>query len=237
MSRRIYAASSIILTAVVLLIQSGCREKESKWDSVQQATEGKSAAESSRDRLRSNPAITMDDPESPTDNGEDLGQIPPFNPDAESTGSKDTVVWQPKEMQPETPAKPTVDFVSLIAGDPLPGSEFNKFFPVQSKTYDTVAKQEKSGFAQYSLRRDGEEIGQLSVTDLRSNPEAAKKFEKPDMFVATFPAKKDGSKGTTILVAGRFQVKIRSPQGQMNQDDRISWLQKFDLDGIALLAN
>ena len=39
------------------------------------------------------------------------------------------------------------------------------------------------------------------------------------------------------LVAGRFQVKIRSPEGQLNEQDRVSWLQKFDLSGIELLAN
>ena len=237
MSRYSYAASTILLAAVVLFLQSGCREKTSKWDSAQEASQGKTAAESSRDRLRFDPSLVESDENSSPDYDEDLGGIPPFNPDAASSGDKAEIVWKPKELQLESPTKTTIDLAALASGEPLPGSELNKFFPVQSTTYDTVAKQEKAGFAQYSLRRDGEEIGQLSITDLRSNPEAAKKFKSPDMDIANYPAKKDGSKGTTLLVAGRFQVKIRSPAGQLNQEDRASWLKRFDLDGIASLTD
>ena len=238
MSRRTYAASSILLAAVFLLIQSGCRKEPSKWETTQKATEGKTAAESSRDRLRSSPDVVGVEPDSATKNGgEDLGAMPAFNPGEASPAGGDATKWKVKQLELEPPAKTEVDLASLVAGEPLPGSEFNKFFPVQSATFDTVAKQEKSGFSQYSLRRDGDEIGQLSITDLRSNPEAAKKFQTPDMMIANYPAKKDGSKGTTLLVAGRFQVKIRSPEGQLNEQDRMSWLQKFDLGGIESLAN
>ena len=237
MPRRTYTASSILLAAVLLFIQSGCREDASKWDATQEASQGKKAAESSRERLDNKSSATAGGQDTATKTGgEDLGEIPAFNPNGASTNSKDPIVWKPKEMQTEA-AEPQVDLVSLVAGDPLPGSEFNKFFPVQSVTFDTVAKQEKSGFSQYSLRRDGDEIAQLSITDLRSNPEAAKKFQTPDMRVGNYPAKQDGTKGTTLLVAGRFQVKVRSPGGQLNQQDRISWLEKFNLSGIESLAN
>ena len=57
------------------------------------------------------------------------------------------------------------------------------------------------------------------------------------MRIDNYPAKKDGSKGTTLLVAGRFQIKVRSPEGQLNEQDRISWLKKFDLVGIESLTN
>ena len=237
MSRRTYAASSILLAAAVLLLQSGCREEASKWDAVQKATEGKTAAESSQDRLATDPKLVSGDQDSSSGYDEGLGEIPEFNPDGNASNNDAPITWKPNNIELKSPTGPEVDFVSLVAGDPLPGSEFNKFFPPQSPTYDTVAKQEKSGFAQYSLRRNGEEIGQLSITDLRSNPEAAKKYETPDMRVSNYPAKKDGSKGTTALVAGRFQIKVRSPEGQLNEQDRIAWLQKFDLPGIASLGN
>ena len=130
MSRRIFAASSIILVAIFLLAQSGCREKVSKWDSAQQASEGKTAAESSQDRLRLEPGTATPSQNSPTEQGgEDLGEIPPFNPDAATTGDGAAVVWKPKVLQPESPLKQEVDLVSLVGGDPLPGSEFNKYFP------------------------------------------------------------------------------------------------------------
>ena len=237
MFRLTHVASSILLAAVFLLIQSGCRQEASRWDEAQKASEGKTAAESSRERIRSESGLTGEKGSPAVDDGEDLGAIPAFNRDAASAGNSGEIAWKPKALQSDAPTKTKVDLASLIAGEPLPGSEFNKYFPVQDTTYDTVAKQEKSGFSQYSLRRDGNEIGQLSITDLRSNPEAAKKFESPDMRIADFPAKQDGSKGTTLLVSGRFQVKIRSPQGQLNQEDRINWLKKFDLSGIESLTN
>ena len=244
MSRRTHAASSILLTAIVFLMQGGCRREVSPWDSVQEATEGKTAAESSRDRLGVDPipAGRDQDPDADLDlraeySDEELGPLPPFTPDAASTRNSDPIEWKPIEIELSPPTEPEIDLSALATGDPLPGSEFNKFFPEQSGDYDMVAKQEKSGFAQYSLRQDGDEIGQLSITDLRSNPAAAIKFRTPDMSIANYPAKKDGSKGTTLLVAGRFQVKIRSPGGQLNQQDRTAWMKKFDLDGVASLAN
>lgn len=210
------------------MLVGGCRQQASVWDEVQQDSQGQTAQQSSAERV--NGAVVSGD-------DDDLGGPPPFTPGKpqESTGGVD---WNPGESssaldQPTT----SIDIASLTSGDPLPGSEFNKFFPKQEDPYDMVAKQEKAGFAQYSLRRAGEEIAQLSVTDLRSNPQAAVKFEKPDRMIGGFPAKKDGTKGTTLLVKGRFQVKVRSPQGNLNESDRIEWLERFDLSGIAGLAN
>ena len=237
MLRLTYAASSIFLVAVFVLVQSGCREKTSKWDTVQEATEGKTAKESSQERLDSKVDLPPSYKGLPVEDDEELGAMPAYNPEGGTTDDSAAILWQPKELQTEPPASLKIDIDSLRSGEPLPGSDLNKFFPVQSVAYDTVAKQEKTGFAQYSLRRDGSEIGQLSITDLRGNPAAAEKFKTPDMTIATYPAKKDGSKGTTLLVAGRFQLKVRSPDGQLNEKDRVTWLQKFDMVGIALLAN
>ena len=225
MSRLTYATSLILLTAVALLIQSGCRKESSRWDAAQKASEGKTATESSQARLESDPAAPAGD--------DDLGQLPAYNPDAAPSESSAPIKWKAGKPQANTSDDQELD----LSGDPLPGSTFNKYFPEQFENYDMVAKQEKSGFAQYSLRRDGDEIAQLSISDLRSNPAAAVKFVSADMSVADYPAIKDGSKGTVLLVATRFQVKIRSPQGQLNEQDRITWLKKFDLNGLATLAN
>ncbi len=223
MSVRITNLFGTAALSLFILASIGCYKKESRWDAAQQNSEGRTAQESSAGRLENG--------DSPT--GEDLGGPPPHTP-GESGGASGKVTWSPKAKSGDTVK---IDLEALKTGDPFAGGEFNKFFPPQEGKHDMVAKQEKSGFSQYSLRLGGEEIGQLSITDLRSNPGAAAKFETPDMRIAEYPAKKDGSKGTTLLVAGRFQVKVRSPEGNLNEQDRVKWLQKFDLAGLAALAN
>ena len=132
-----------------------------------------------------------------------------------------------------TPDRPVIDSDSLRGNDPVGGSELNPFFPAQTGDVDRVAKQEKTGFSQYSYRRGGEEFSQLSITDLRSNPAAAEKFRQPDFDVAGHPGVGDGSKGSALLVGGRFQLKVRSPGGQLDAPERIDWLSKFDLDALS----
>ena len=161
----------------------------------------------------------------------DLGPPPAFNPDGPSTGG--SVDWQPSGTEVTAPEATKIDTDALRSGDPRPGGDLNRFFPPQSGDDDMVAKQEKEGFAQYSLRRGGEEVGQLSITDLRSNPAAADKFRTPASMIGGFPAVADGSKGTTLLVNGRYQVKVRSPGGQLNESQRREILQSFDLSGLA----
>jgi len=221
--------------AIAIAIAGGCRREPGRWDQAQSESEGKTAQQASADRLNS--------PESSLPGNDDSSVAdapPPFTPGGPST-SAGPVTWAPQGgpaagNQPVVSELPPIDLAALASGEPLPGSEFNQFFPEQTGDHDRVAKQEKQGFAQYSLRRGGEEIAQLSITDLRGNPQAAEKFEQPDMTIEGYPAKKDGSLGTTVLVGQRFQVKVRSPGGQLNEADRIHWLKQFDLAGIAALA-
>ncbi len=164
---------------------------------------------------------------------DDLGPPPAFNPDGPSTGG--SVDWQPGGAASTASRTTAIDIDALRAGDPRPGGDLNKFFPPQGGDDDMVAKQEKEGFAQYSLRRGGDEVAQLSITDLRSNPAAADKFRNPESMVGGFPTVADGSKGTTLLINGRYQVKVRSPGGQLNESQRKAVLQSFDLSGLASL--
>lgn len=212
---------------LALFMSVGCRQEPNRWDPAQADSEGKTAQESSADRMKAGAAKSSESA---------AEEPPPFTPGAPNAADG-PVTWKPKGGVEASGGLADDDITALTTGAPLPGGEFNKFFPEQSGSYDRVAKQEKQGFAEYSLRRDGEEIAQLSVTDLRSNPQAAAKFQQPDMMVAGYPAKKDGSKGTTLLVEKRFQVKVRSPGGQLNEADRVKWLKAFNLDGIAGLAN
>jgi len=219
---------------VAVAVAGGCRQEPGRWDQAHSESAGKTAQQASAERLDSPETSRLDGSDHTT-----ADAPPPFTPGGPST-SAGPITWAPKGGQagdqPVVTELPPIDLAALASGDPLPGSEFNKFFPAQSGEDDRVAKQEKAGFAQYSLRRGGEEIAQFSITDLRSNPQAAEKFEQPDLTIEGYPARKDGANGTALLAGQRFQVKVRSPGGQLTEADRINWLKKFDLAGIAALA-
>ena len=76
-----------------------------------------------------------------------------------------------------------------------------------------VAKQEKKGFAQYSLRLGGEEIAQLSVTDLRSNPQAAVKFDQPDMMIEGTRQRRTVARARRYWLRIDFRSKCGRPEG------------------------
>lgn len=223
---------AVLATACV----AGCRHESSnaKFEAAQQRTQGQTAQESSRDRLGPGGREIASDATSRSMPTDELGPPPAFNPGGESTSGE--VAWRPSELAEKEQSEDAIDIESLTSGEPVDGSRLNRYFPAQRAGEDRVAKQEKKGFAQYSYRRDGVEVAQLSITDLRSNPAAAEKFRKPEMRVAGYPAAQDGSKGTTLLVAGRFQVKVRSPGGQLNEVDRRAMLQRFDLTQLGELA-
>ena len=61
-----------------------------------------------------------------------------------------------------------------VSEDALPGKVFNKFFPKQEEGYSIVFKQEKPGFAQAALEKDGEELAMFSIFDTESNPDAGR---------------------------------------------------------------
>ena len=114
----------------------------------------------------------------------------------------------------------------------LPGSTFNKFFPQQGDNIDLVYKQEKDGFAQAALHRDGEPIAMLSISDTRNNPAARDKYQTSDLKIAGYPAVVRENT-TSLLVADRFQVQIQSEGEVLTAEDRAAWLKKFDLAGLA----
>ncbi len=114
----------------------------------------------------------------------------------------------------------------------LDGAAFNKFFPSQGNGIDVVFKQEKEGFAQATLLRDGKLIGTMSIFDTRSNPTTRDKFQDALQNIGGYPAAVQGS-STSVLVADRFQVQLRSEEDALPASDRAAWLEKFDLAGLA----
>lgn len=116
-----------------------------------------------------------------------------------------------------------------------PGGTFNPFFPASEGEFKVVPSQEKKGFAEYKLKRDGETLAMLTINDTISLPAAAKKYEDAPDSLAGFPMVEQGTTTTGILVNGRYQVKVLSRSEAFTAADRTTWLEKFDLDGLSEL--
>ncbi len=150
---------------------------------------------------------------------------PPENPSA-----------QFEQVQGETSGRKAPD---AVAKDAVKGGKFNTFFPrtvAGYDGYDVVPAQEKQGFAQFKVNEGGGNVAVLSINDTISNPAAATKYESSSRQIQGYPALTIGSKGTGVLVADRFQVKVQSRADSFTEDDRDAWLQKFDLKGLSKLA-
>lgn len=115
------------------------------------------------------------------------------------------------------------------------GASFNKFFPSSSGEYERVFTQEKQGFVQAKLIKEGKEVAMLSVFDTLSNPTAKDEFKNATQTIKDYPTVAKGANTTAVLVGDRFQVKITSRDTSFNAENRTLWLEKFNLDGLAKL--
>jgi hypothetical protein len=125
------------------------------------------------------------------------------------------------------------DSVQIPAQPPVAGGAFNPFFPKTEGDFAVVYTQEKAGFAEAKLNRQGEEVATLAVADTATNPSAVEKFKTSRQQIAGYPAVAVGANGTALLVADRFQVQVRSKNDTFTAQDRAEWLAKFDLSGLA----
>jgi hypothetical protein len=122
-----------------------------------------------------------------------------------------------------------------VAKDATQGSEFNKFFPKPEKGYERVFTQEKKGFAEAKLKKEGKEIAMLAISDVTGTP-AGDKFKSATKTIAGYPAVTVGTTQTAILVNNRYQVKVLSRDlVNFKEAEREAWLKKFDLAGLAKL--
>ncbi|MEZ5324491.1 MAG: hypothetical protein R3F19_05465 [Verrucomicrobiales bacterium] len=115
------------------------------------------------------------------------------------------------------------------------GGALNKFFPKDEGEYDVVFTSEKVGYAEAKLEKDGDELGTLAVSDQAGNADVLSNYNSATKKIGGFPSITRGSKGTAVL-AGRFQVQVRSTSDALSAADREAWLQKFDLAGLSSLA-
>lgn len=120
-----------------------------------------------------------------------------------------------------------------VVKDATQGSNFNKFFPKGDSGYQRIYTQEKKGFAQAKLKKNGKDIATLSISDIKSTPDTAKKYQQSTKKIASYPAATLGNSQTSVLVNNRYQVTVRSTDPSF---DREAWLKKFDLDGLARLS-
>lgn len=122
-----------------------------------------------------------------------------------------------------------------VAKNATQGASFNKFFPKSDQVYRVVPAQEKKGFAEYKLNKDGKTVAMLSINDTTSTPDAKKKYLSSTQKISGYPAADSPGNGTGILVNNRYQVKVQSRDTSFTKNDRIAWLQKFNLSGLSQL--
>jgi hypothetical protein len=115
------------------------------------------------------------------------------------------------------------------------GGSFNRYFPSTSNGYQRVYTQEKKGFAEAKLIRDGKDVAVMAISDTLNNPTAKTKFQSSQERINGYPAVKQGSNSTALLVGERFQIKVSSRDASFAESDRKDWLSKFDLQGLSRL--
>jgi len=142
---------------------------------------------------------------------------------------------QPPSRYEQAQQESTSKGASAVVRESESGGSFNKFFPTATDGYERVYTQEKKGFAEAKLKKDGKEMAMLSISDTLNNPSANSKFEQSNQKIGGYPAVNQGSTGTAVLVADRFQVKVLSRDPSFTEGDRQLWLEKFDLNGLSRL--
>jgi hypothetical protein len=124
-----------------------------------------------------------------------------------------------------------------VAKDATQGSEFNKFFPADADGYDRVFSQEKKGFAEAKLNKGGKNVATLSINDTSSPglAAAANKYQKSTEKLGAFPLLVEPIPKSTGVLVKKFQVKVTSKDPSFTADNRMTWLKKFNLDGLSKL--
>jgi hypothetical protein len=135
------------------------------------------------------------------------------------------------QVQKETTQKGS----TAVAKEAVNGSQFNRYFPKSGGGFSVVPAQEKKGFAEHKVNQGGKTVAVLSINDTISNPAAADKYKQSSTQIGGFPAVEQGQTGTGVLVGDRFQVKAQSRDPSFTQQDRVAWIQKFNLNGLSSL--
>ena len=112
------------------------------------------------------------------------------------------------------------------------GGSFNALFPADGTDgASRVFSQEKPGFAEAKLRKDGREFAVLSISDAVNDPDVRGKFAAATERLQGYPLVHVGKAQTALLVKDRYQVKVTSQT--LEPEARKAWLERFNLAGVA----
>lgn len=112
-----------------------------------------------------------------------------------------------------------------------PAGTLNKFFPKDGEGgYKRVFAADKEGYAEAKLQKDGKEVAVLSISDAERLAYAKAKFDGATEKLEGFPLMTVGKNQSTVLVKGRYQVKVTSQT--LEHDARKAILATFDLKGL-----
>lgn len=116
----------------------------------------------------------------------------------------------------------------------IEGGKLNAFFPADGTDgYSRVFSQEKDGFVEAKLKKDGQEAATLAISDASSDEAVKSKFASATDKVNGQPLVTVGKNQSAVLVNNKFQVKVSSQT--LDEGARKALLGKFDLNGLAKL--
>lgn len=128
--------------------------------------------------------------------------------------------------------------VSAVAADAPPkveGAKLNAFFPADGTDgYSRVFTQEKDGFVEAKLKKDGQDVATLSISDASSDAAAKAKFASASDKVGDHPLVTVGKNQSAVLVGDKLQIKVSSQS--LDEAARKALLAKFDLAGLSVMA-
>lgn len=113
------------------------------------------------------------------------------------------------------------------------GAKLNAFFPKDADGYTRTFTQEKDGFVEAKVKKDGKEEATLTVSDANGDDAVKSKFEKATEKLGDSPLVTVGKNQSAVLVGKRYQVKVTSTT--LDEAARKAWLGKFDLAGLSKL--
>ena len=120
------------------------------------------------------------------------------------------------------------------AGPKIEGKKLNAFFPADGTDgYSRVFTQEKDGFVEAKLKKDGADVATLAISDATSDDGVKSKFAGAADKVSGQPLVTVGKNQSAVLVHDKYQVKVSSQT--LDADARKALLGKFDLDGLGKL--
>ena len=123
----------------------------------------------------------------------------------------------------------------VAAGILMPASTLQTFLPKEGSGFFIEIIQAGEGSVEAALKLETTQIATLSIRDTVNDPGANADFQSSSLSVAGYPALEVDDQTTTILVANRYRVTVRSIAPDFTQDVRHYWLGEFDLAGLAAL--